>query len=288
MSSTADLSEFEMVDDVSVHKPFRAGLPNLKNYFTDMWQRREFAIELSRATLRSQSAATFFGRVWLVLNPLFLAMVYYTLAYIVSSGRNKGPDYLCHLLAGIFVYHFFSQSMNGGAKSVVSVGKLVTSQSFPRMILPLSSVLVAFRRFLPSMLVYFIFHLTTHQSLSWRQLMAIPALALIFVFCLGVASLVSMLQVYFRDLRQFLPYVTRILLYITPVLYYADAVKGKLSIFLYVNPLFAMFGAWGDAIVRGEIAPLHYWVIGSIWAIATFLIGGLLFMSREREFAVRL
>jgi teichoic acid transport system permease protein len=288
MSSTADLSEFEMIDDVSVHKPFRAGLPNLKTYFTDMWQRREFAVELSRATLRSQSAATFFGRIWLVLNPLFLAMVYYTLAYIVSSGRNKGPDYLCHLLAGIFVYHFFSQSMNGGAKSVVSVGKLVTSQSFPRMILPLSAVLVAFRRFLPSLFVYFIFHLVTHQPLGWRQLMAIPALAMIFIFCLGVASLVSMLQVYFRDLRQFLPYLTRILLYITPVLYYADAVKGKLSIFLYVNPLFAMFGAWGDAIVRGEIAPLNYWLIGLAWTVATLLVGGLLFMSREREFAVRL
>ncbi|NBU32336.1 MAG: ABC transporter permease [Actinobacteria bacterium] len=288
MSSTADLSEFDMVDDVSIHKPFRAGLPNLKNYFTDMWQRREFAVELSRATLRSQSAATFFGRVWLVLNPLFLAMVYYTLAYIVSSGRNKGPDYLCHLLAGIFVYHFFSQSMNGGAKSVVSVGKLVTSQSFPRLILPLSAVLVAFRRFLPSMLVYLIFHLVTHQPLSWRQLMAIPALIMIFFFALGVASLVAMLQVYFRDLRQFLPYLTRILLYITPVLYYADAVKGKLSVFLYLNPLFAMFGAWGDALVRGEIAPLNYWLIGASWTIATLLIGSLLFMSREREFAVRL
>jgi teichoic acid transport system permease protein len=288
VSTPAKLEDYDMTGDVSIHKPFRAGLPNLRTYFVEMWQRREFAVELSRATLRSQSAATFFGRIWLVLNPLFLAMVYYVLAYIVSSGKAKGPDYMAHLLAGIFVYHFFSACMMGGSKSVVSVGKLVTNQSFPRLVLPITSVLVAFRRFLPSMIVYVIFHLLTHQKVSWNQLLAIPALLLIFIFCIGVASFMAMMQVYFRDLRQFLPYINRVLLYITPVLYYADAVKGSLKIFVYINPLFAMFGAWGEALVKGEIAPMSTWLIAIAWSFITCLIGVLLFMSREREFAVRL
>lgn len=275
-------------DEVLIHEPFKAGLPNLPRYFRDIWVRREFALELSRANLRSQEASTFFGRMWLVINPLFLGSVYFVLVSIISNGAHSGADYMAHLLAGLFAYQFFSQSMMNGSKSVLGVGKLVINRSFPRLILPISSVLIAFYRFLPSIAVYLAFHLITKQPLSLNQLYAIPAFLMIFVFSIGVASLLATLQVYFRDLKSFLPYLSRILLYATPVLYYADAIPENLKFMQYVNPLFGMFGAWGDALVRGEVPATSLWVSGIAWSSGTLLLGTFVFLSREREFAVRI
>lgn len=275
-------------DEVLIHEPFKAGLPNLPRYFRDIWVRREFALELSRANLRSQEASTFFGRMWLVINPLFLGSVYFVLVSIISNGAHSGADYMAHLLAGLFAYQFFSQSMMNGSKSVLGVGKLVINRSFPRLILPISSVLIAFYRFLPSIAVYLAFHLITKQPISLNQLYAIPAFLMIFVFSIGVASLLATLQVYFRDLKSFLPYLSRILLYATPVLYYADAIPENLKFMQFVNPLFGMFGAWGDALVRGEVPATSLWVSGIAWSIGTLLLGTFVFLSREREFAVRI
>lgn len=275
-------------DEVLVHEPFKAGLPNLPKYFRDIWQRREFALEISKANLRSQEASTLFGRMWLIINPLFLGLVYFVLVSIISNGAHSGSDYMAHLLAGLFAYQFFSQSMINGSRSVVGVGKLVINRSFPRLILPISSVLIAMYRFLPSILVYFAFHLITKQPLSVNQLYAIPAFFMIFIFSIGVATLLATMQIYFRDLRSFLPYVSRILLYATPVLYYADAIPKNLEFLKYMNPLFGMFGAWGEALVRGDVPENSLWVSGLIWSFGTFFLGIFIFLSREREFAVRI
>ena len=275
-------------EEILIHEPFKAGLPNLPKYLKDIWLRREFAGELSRATMRSQEASTFFGRMWLVINPLFLGSVYFVLVSIISNGAHSGADYMAHLLAGLFAFQFFSQSMMNGSKSVLGVGKLVINRSFPRLILPVSSVLIAFYRFLPSIVVYFVFHLITKQPLSLNQLYAIPAFLMIFVFSIGVAALLATVQVYFRDLKSFLPYLSRILLYATPVLYYADAIPENLKFIQYVNPLFGMFGAWGDALVRGEVPATSLWISGLLWSVGTLLLGTFVFLSREREFAVRI
>jgi teichoic acid transport system permease protein len=275
-------------EEILIHEPFKAGLPNLPKYLKDIWLRREFAGELSRATMRSQEASTFFGRMWLVINPLFLGSVYFVLVSIISKGAHSGTDYMAHLLAGLFAFQFFSQSMINGSKSVLGVGKLVINRSFPRLILPISSVLIALYRFLPSLVVYFVFHLITKQPVSLNQLYAIPAFLMIFVFSIGVATLLATMQVYFRDLKSFLPYVSRILLYATPVLYYADTIPENLRFMQYINPLFGMFGAWGEALVRGGVPDTSLWISGLIWSLGTFFLGTFVFLSREREFAVRI
>ena len=65
--------------------PHRAGLPPLVKYFRELWHRRAFAAEMSRATMRGANTLTYFGQAWLVLNPLLLAGVYYMLVTIIRG-----------------------------------------------------------------------------------------------------------------------------------------------------------------------------------------------------------
>ena len=100
-----------------VYEPHRVGLPPLVPYARELWRRREFAFELSRTTLRSQHFNTAFGQLWLILNPLLLAFVYFLLVDILRHGQRP-PGFFAHLVAGIFAYYFFSGAVRESVKSV--------------------------------------------------------------------------------------------------------------------------------------------------------------------------
>src|SRR4051794_26730271 len=130
-----------------VHEPHKVGIPPLRPYVRMLWQRREFARELSSTQLRAQHYNTVFGKLWLVLNPLMLALVYFVLIDILRGG-SRGPAFFGHLIGSLFVFYFIHGCMSQGVKSVVSGGKLILNTAFPRVLLPLSAVLTAFTRFL--------------------------------------------------------------------------------------------------------------------------------------------
>jgi teichoic acid transport system permease protein len=280
-------AEDEFTSTVHVYEPHRVGLPPLGSYFRELWRRRQFAFELSWSNLRAQHFNTALGQLWLVLNPLFLGLVYFALVTIVSGG-SRGSEFLAHLLLGLFAFHLVSGSIRQGSKSVVGGGRLILNTAFPRALLPLSSVLTAFMRFLPTLVVYAVVHAVAGLPVTPQILWAIPILALIVVFATGVTMLVAAVQVYFRDLRQFLPYFLRIWTYASPILYYASEVPEGLRWILYVNPLYPMLASLTDAVNLGLSPSPAFLAWSLVWAVAAVTFGAVFFISREREFAVRL
>ena len=276
------------VRPVQVYEPHRAGLPPLGNYIREFWRRREFAAELSRSSMKAAHSTTFFGRMWLVINPLLLAGVYYMLVFILSGGRHRGADYFSHLVAGLFAFYFIAGCMTGGVGSVVGGGRLILNTAFPRLLMPFTAAWTAFLRFYPTMLVFAVIYALSGLRPTWATLLAIPALFLIFMFAMGLSALVAAMQVYFRDTQSFLPYINRMWLYISPVIYYAEEIPHRLQPFMPLNPLYPIFGVWGDTLVRGELPPTWMWVAATFWSVGAFLLGSLFFISRERDFAVRL
>jgi ABC-type polysaccharide/polyol phosphate export permease len=270
-----------------VYEPHKVGLPPIGPYMRELWRRREFAVELSRTNLRAQHFDTAFGQLWLILNPILLGFVYFLLVDILHHHKNA-DQFFAHLLSGLFLYYFLQQSLTQGVKSVVTGGKLILNSAFPRALLPLAAVRTAFLRFLPTMLIYIPVHAITGRPITW-QLLWVPVIILVLVFlATGLTMILAAGQVYFRDLDNFLPYVLRIWLYTTPILYYAREVPDRYQWVLDVNPIGKLFTAWSDVLIEG-IAPTYRGIaLGAAWGVGLFIIGFLFFMSREREFAVRL
>jgi ABC-type polysaccharide/polyol phosphate export permease len=277
----------EFTSERHVYEPHKIGLPPLGPYVRELWRRREFAREMARTTLRAQHFNTAFGQLWLVLNPLLLASVYFVLVDILRSG-SRGPEFFAHLMAGLFAYHFVADSMRLAVKSVTGGGKLILNTAFPRVLLPLSDVITAFMRFLPTLAIYIPVHLISGLPLGFVDLWVLPLLALMAILASGAAMLVAALQVYFRDLKNFLPYLLRIWLYMSPVLYYAHEVPHGWNWLIDVNPLGGLLTAWSDVLNRGLTPDHRSIVLGFCWSVGIFLAGALFFVSREREFAVRL
>jgi ABC-type polysaccharide/polyol phosphate export permease len=279
--------EDEFTSEHHVYEPHRVGLPPLGSYVRELWRRREFAYELSRTELRAQQFNTVFGQLWLIINPVLLACVYFVLVDILRR-RTGGIEFFAHLMAALFVYYFVADTVRQAVKSVTSGGRLILNTAFPRTLLPLASVVTAFKRFLPTIAVYIPVHLLVGLPVGPQLLWLVPIFGLFLAIAAGIAMLVAALQVYFRDLKSFLPYALRVWLYACPILYYASDVPDRYQAILVVNPLSGLLTAWSDVVDRGVGPGVSAFAVGGAWAIALFVAGALFFISREREFAVRL
>ena len=279
--------ENDFAEEHHVYEPHLVGLPPLVPYVREAWRRRSFAFELSRTKLRAQHFNTVFGQLWLVLNPLLLTGVYFILVDILRGGSRE-EGFFAHLMAGIFAYYFVSGTVRNGTKSVVSGGRLILNTAFPRVLLPLSSVVISFKRFLPTMLIYVPVHIALGLPVGPELLWVLPLVGLLIVLASGLAMIVAALQVYFRDLKSFMPYLLRVWLYASPVLYYAHEMPQGYRFLLDVNPLGQLLSAWSDVINQGNAPSGHELAVSSAWAFGFLAIGFLYFVSREREFAVRL
>jgi ABC-type polysaccharide/polyol phosphate export permease len=279
--------EVEWKAEQHVYEPHRVGLPPLGPYVRELWRRREFAFELSRTTLRAQHFETAFGKLWLVLNPLLLAFVYFVLVDILRHG-HRPHGYFAHLVAGIFLYYFFSGAVRESVKSVVGGGRLVLNTAFPRTLLPLSTVITAFWRFIPTFIIYIPIQLISGLPVNLATLWIIPIVLIVAFIAAGIAMFVAAAQVYFRDVKSFMPYVLRLWLYASPVLWYPTDVPNHWEWILKANPIGGPLAAWSVVLQRGHAAPPVDMLTGLAWAVVLFIGGALFFMSRERDFAVRL
>jgi teichoic acid transport system permease protein len=277
----------DFADVHHVYEPHSVGLPPLPAYVRKAWRRRSFAFELARTKLRAQHFNTVFGQLWLVLNPLLLAGVYFVLVDILRAG-DRGEDFFAHLMAGIFAYYFVSGAVRNATGSIVTSGRLILNTAFPRVLLPISSVVIAFKRFVPTVAIYVPVHLALGLPAGPELLWIFPLVGLLIVLAAGLALIVAALQVYFRDLKDFMPYLLRVWLYGSPVLYYAHEMPEGYRFLLDLNPLGQLLAAWSEVLNAGGAPTGHQLLVAAAWAFGFLAVGFLYFVSREREFAVRL
>jgi teichoic acid transport system permease protein len=282
-------AEDEYLGEHHVYRPHRAGLPPLGRYLRELWKRRAFVRELARAELKAQNYQTVFGQVWLVLNPLLNAAVYFFLVDILSSGRGRPSNYVTHLLAGIFAYTFFSGGVSQAAGSVAGGGKLILNTAFPRLLLPWTQIVIAFFRFLPTLPVLAVVVLVNNRAnISWTLLLTVPIFGLLVLFTAGLGFICATLQVYNTDFKNLLPYLLRLGLYLTPILWFADASSGIKAHLARVNPLSPIFELWSDAIVNGRVGPWETWLEAVVFSVVLFVVGFVVYVSRERDYAIRI
>jgi teichoic acid transport system permease protein len=271
---------------VVIYEPFRAGLPPLREYLRSLWARRTFIAAFSRSELREQNFDSIFGQLWLVLNPLLLSGVYFLLINVI--GGKSDSSRFAHLTASLFLFYLIANSLSGGVKAITSGQRLILNTSFPRIMLPISAAVVAIFRFLPTLVVFLGIHALLGLPFSWQMFWAIPVMLIAIVMSLGMAILISCINVYFRDISSMLPYLTRSLLYLSPILYEAAHMSHRIKKFEVANPIFYLLDSWSRVMVHGQAPTSHGLIYSTLWALGIFVVGTYFFLSRERDFAVRL
>ena len=307
-------------EQVHVFEPYRYALPKLGPYFRDVWARRQFATHMASSTLKGQHFDSFFGQFWLVLNPMLLALVYFLLTSVLGGQSGAGTSAMNHfvgLLTGLFAFFYTRNVIQFAASSITGGGKMIINMSFPKMLLPLSTTFTAMLTYFPTLLVYACFYIGVHHRVNAEILWVIPIFIIQTVFSFGLGLLFAAVTLYFRDMSTLLPYVLRIWMYITPVLFSLSYVKTEVAanklphsieaIYKW-DPFSPIINSWNTALVGDGPRPFwkggtingHYYaaasytpqmtelLVGAACAVIALVIGAWYFMSREREFAVRL
>jgi teichoic acid transport system permease protein len=275
-----------MSQPVVVYEPFKAGLPPMRAYLRSLWHRRAFISEFARSDLREQNFGSIFGQLWLVLNPLLLSGVYFLLIYVI--GGTSDAVRFGHLTSTLFLFYLVANSLTGGVKAITSGQRLILNTSFPRIMLPVSAVVISIFKFLPTFVVAFGIHAILGLPYSWQMLWIFPILLIAIVMSLGMAILISCINVYFRDISSMLPYLTRSLLYLSPILYEASKISSSIKQYQIVNPIFYLLDSWSRVMVHAQSPTLFGMLHATIFALTIFIVGTYFFLSRERDFAVRL
>jgi teichoic acid transport system permease protein len=156
------------------------------------------------------------------------------------------------------------------------------------MILPIASVAVALRSYIPTLGAYALFHIAGGLPITPALVMVPVIIVIQAVFNVGLALAFSTATVFFRDTSSFLPYFLRIWMYVTPVLYLYSDIPKNIRPYMELNPLFRLFAAWQQVLFQGTFPSWHNLVMATAWAVVSLVVGGLLFLSKEREFAIRI
>ena len=275
--------------EATVYESTASGLPLLRPYFIDLWARRRLIWHLARTDLKAEHYDSAIGQVWVILDPLLLAAGVLPVANGGEAGRWSGRPlgaHRPHRLGGVLLH--VREQRHDGRRAVDPE----RARAHPERVVPARRAPVGGDRQVGVRFPSDAGRVPRPPAILGQpfgiSLAFIPAIiAILVVMNMGLALLFSPLMVFFRDTGGFLPYVNRIWLYVTPALYTVATIPKNLVVYLRWNPLYPSFAAL-EQIFAAQRPSKVYLLAAAAWAVGFFLLGAIVFLARERDFAVRL
>jgi len=254
---------------------------------SDIWQYRELLWTLTARDIRVRYKQAAFGILWAAIQPLAQMLIFTILFSRLAGIRADVPaPYAMFCLAGTVIWTLFSTGLGQASNSLVENEKVISKVYFPRIIIPLSSVLVAGMDFVIGFTLLLIimpfFGLPLYLSIVLAPMFAI--LAALCALAIGVWT--SAINIQFRDVRYALPFFLQLLIFVTPVFYPPSLVPERYRFLLLLNPMSAVVDGFRAALFG---LPLPWARLGLSFAAALVvtLAGFLYFRRMEQSFADR-
>jgi len=269
-----------------------AGPPrSLPAYARLLWARRTFITTYADARVAAALGDTRLGLLWQVLTPLFNAALYYLIFGVVLDTERGAANFVPYLCIGVFLFGFTQSMVQAGASAVSANLGMIRALYFPRAGLPLAVAVAEVRNLIASMAVLLGVVLLAGTPMSWRWLLLVPALALHTVFSAGLALVVARLGARLTDIRRMLPFIMRIWLYLSAVVYpvstFTDFARGWTLRALEANPLLVFIELARHALLDGvELAgpPELLWLEAVGWSLVAGLGGFIYFWRGEHDY----
>jgi len=256
--------------------------------FRSLWEYRGFILANVRREFRQRYTNSLLGGLWAVLNPLTMIVIYTVIFAGIMRPRLAGQEdnlfaYSIFLCAGLLTWGAFADMVGRMQGVFIQYGNLIKKSNFPRSCLPLIVALAALIDFAIVMTLYLAFLLVTCNFPGWVVL-AFPAVFLIqLAFGLGLGLLTATLNVFFRDVGQFVGVVLQFWFWLTPIIYSASILPETLRDWLWLNPVYPLMAAY-QGIFLHHVWPDWSSLIGvAIGSLALLLLSGRLFLKLAGE-----
>jgi lipopolysaccharide transport system permease protein len=214
--------------------------PNKKWYDLDwqrMWRQRDLLKSLILRDLRLRYRQTLLGIFWTILQPLAPMLVFCFVFYRLFSEFNQSIPYPIFVLAGLVSWLYFSNTVSKAGLSLVNNSYLIGKIYFPRLLLPLSSVLSGAIDFAVGLGLVLLLMIYFGIELNWTILLLPFLLALLALLALAIGTIFASVSVIYRDLSNLMPFLLQLWMFLTPIVYPSQAISEKWRWLLKINPL---------------------------------------------------
>jgi lipopolysaccharide transport system permease protein len=258
-----------------------------RHYWLDLWRYRELFRVLAWRDLAVRYKQTVIGVLWALIRPL-LTMVVFTVIFgrIAKLPTDGSAPYALMVFAGILPWSFFSSGLSEVSNSLVNNERLISKVYFPRLIVPIATLVVSFVDFLISFCILFLLMVWFGFMPDWRIFLLPVFVLLAFCSSLGPALWITALNVKYRDFRYVIPFLVQFGLYVSPVGFSSSVIPGQWRLLYSLNPIVGVIDGFRWCILRGQGEIYLPGMIAGLAVTAFFLWFGISqFRKSERSFA---
>lgn len=248
----------------------------LRHYF-------DLVVVLTQKEIKVRYKSSMLGYLWSVANPLAFALVFFVAFKVVM--RVQMEDYALFLIAGLFPWQWFQNSVNASPLIFISNASIIKKVNFPRNLIPFTQVLQDMIHFVLAIPIIASFLLVYDRQWSVSWIYGIPLLLCVQFFTTYAVSLVvSSVNLFIRDLERLTTIAMTLLFYFTPVIYSEAMIPEQYRFLLKYNPVAPLMISWRNLFMDGELS-FFMLSLSIFYALAFFLVAHYVYRRLSWKFA---
>lgn len=251
----------------------------------ELWEYRDLFYFLVWKDVKTRYAQSVLGIGWAVIQPVFSMIVFTVIFGRLVNVDSEGVPYAIFSYTALVPWAYFSGAFNGATTSLVRNANMLTKVYFPRLIMPLVSVLGKLVDF--SIAFVLVFGLMGWFGIAptiWA--LAVPLLVLLMLLtAAGLGMWLTALSIQYRDINYGMTFLVQLLMYAAPVVYPASLIPDKYRLFYSLNPMVGVIEGFRSALLGTNPMPWDLLAVGSITTVVLAISGALYFRRMERIFA---
>lgn len=253
--------------------------------FREIWAYRGLLYFLIWRDVKVRYKQTALGAAWAIIAPLTTVLVFSVFFGRVAKIPSDGIPYPLFSFSAMVPWTFFATGLNSSANSMVSSANLLTKVYFPRLCIPIASVLAASIDFVVALLALFVM-MAAYRVVPSARLCALPLFFLLAVVtALGAGLWFAAINVRYRDVKFLVPFLTQVWLFATPIAYPSSLLHEPWRTVYAVNPMVGVVEGFRWSLLRSDSASALQFLISTLIAICLLASGVFVFRKMERTFA---
>lgn len=254
----------------------------------ELWQYRELFYFFTWRDIKVKYKQTALGFVWAILQPFAMMLIFSVFFGSILKDPNDPTPYPVFVYSGLLLWNIFSSGLTGAGNSMVSNANIIKKIYFPRLIIPISSVLVSLFDFLMAFVVFIglLIYYSTPINIFVFVPMLLLSLVITAISTFGIGSFLAALNIKYRDFRYVIPFLIQALFFLTPIIY-PVSIASKYAFAKYLlalNPMYSAIELFRYSILHKTLQPDLLLISGST-ALLFFATGLYYFRKTETYFA---
>lgn len=252
--------------------------------FKELWHYKELFYFFTWRDVKIKYKQTVLGFLWAILQPLLMMIVFTLFFGRALNVPSQNLPYPIFVFSGLLLWNTFSSGLTNSANSMVNNAQIIKKIYFPRLVIPVSSILVALFDFLMAFVLFVPLLIFYKQPVSLQAIWCWPlALIICLIATLGPGTLLAALNVKYRDFRYVIPFLIQILFFLTPIIYPVSILKyPALQYAIVLSPMYATIELFRYPLTGAEMNSTL--LILSLSSSVVLLLAGLIYFKRTEDF----